>query len=127
MNQARILVVDGEPTARSILARALVSEGLEVHTASGAAEALDKVDEVAPDIVLSDIELPGMSGLELLEALRVRHDEVVVILLNGQKWANAVEDAATADSATGEITRLISLIALQVESTRRRREQARAS
>jgi DNA-binding NtrC family response regulator len=125
--RARILVVDGKPGARSSLGRALEAEGLEVHTASSAVDALGKVDEVRPDIVLSDTILPEMSGLELWEALRARHGQLVVILMKGRTCAGAAADGATSARATAEITRVVALVALQVEAVERGRTRARPS
>jgi DNA-binding NtrC family response regulator len=123
MIPTRVLVVDEEPGVRAALARALASEGLEVHTASRALEALEKVDEVTPDIVLSDVKLPGMSGFELLQALRVRHDDLVVMLVNGDARAETV-DAEVAGQLTAEISRVVSLVAVKIRADRRRRVRA---
>jgi DNA-binding NtrC family response regulator len=120
MMPTRVLVVDDEPVALAALAGALMAEGLEVYTASRAVEALHKVDEVTPDIVLSDIKLPGMSGLDLQQALRVRHDDLVVMLVNGEARAETV-DAEVAHRLTSEISRLVGLLATQIEAGKRRR------
>jgi CheY-like chemotaxis protein len=109
MSPVRILVVDDEPAVRDALARALAGDGLEVHTASHAVEALEKADELAPDIVLSDVQMAGMSGVELLEALRVRHDDLPVLLMS-----SGVEE-------TIDVCSLAALIALQLEVLRQRR------
>ncbi len=80
----KILVVDDEASILNTLQILLKGEGFEVHTASTAAAGLDLMDDVAPDLVLSDIRMPGKSGLELLEEVRGRDGEVPVILMTAQ-------------------------------------------
>jgi two-component system response regulator AtoC len=72
MSEARVLVVDDEYLIRWTLQRNLSKEGYEVILAESGKEALAKVEEEAPDIVLLDIKMPGMDGYETLEgALRI--------------------------------------------------------
>jgi two-component system response regulator MprA len=126
MRPGRILVVHDEPAVRDSLAQSLAGEGLEVHTAAWAVEALEKADDVAPDIVLSDVQLPGMSGFELMQALRVRNDDVVVVLMGAEGDAS-VSTAAAPACVDGrrlepfDVPRLLAVIALQLESLRQRR------
>ena len=67
MSEARILVVDDEYLIRWTLQQNLAKEGYEVILAESGEEALVKVEEEAPDIVLLDIKMPGMDGYEVLE------------------------------------------------------------
>jgi DNA-binding NtrC family response regulator len=80
---ARILLVDDEPAARHGLAQALRQVGYEVESASDAFEALKLVDESPPDLTISDLMLPGMNGVDLLKAMRLRDQDAVVMLLSG--------------------------------------------
>lgn len=66
----RILLVDDEEDTRELLAAALTREGAEVVSAADAPAAVDAFDAFGPDVVVSDIGLPGMNGLELLRRLR---------------------------------------------------------
>ena len=66
---ATILVVDDEPLQRDILKTILDDEGYETHTAPSAEEALRIVKEVKPDVVLTDLRMEGMDGIELIENL----------------------------------------------------------
>ena len=75
--KGRILVVDDEPNARSALAELLREEGYAVETAADAFKALSKAEDFSPDVVLTDVKMPGMSGLELLDRLRAGNDDVV--------------------------------------------------
>jgi len=70
--QARILIVDDDPTIRAML-REWLSEQYQVATASSGAEALSMLDKESFDLVLSDINMPGMNGFETLKQIRARH------------------------------------------------------
>jgi two-component system, NtrC family, response regulator AtoC len=67
MSEVRILVVDDEYLIRWTLQQNLAKEGYEVILAESGGEALAKIEEEAPDIVLLDIKMPGMDGYEVLE------------------------------------------------------------
>ncbi len=79
----RVLVVDDEPTIRDILVDFLGMEGFVVVATATAEEALDRLDEVRPEVVLLDLEMPGMNGLELLEQLHLRRPEALPIMMTG--------------------------------------------
>ena len=66
MNQARILVVDDEKNAREGLARALVRDDVEVATAADGLAAYDKILSWPPDLVIADIRMPKLDGMQLL-------------------------------------------------------------
>lgn len=70
--QAHILVVDDDPDILSALKKRLLWMGHEVSTAEDGEQALKRVTEDQPDLMLLDIELPGFSGLDLLKQLRDR-------------------------------------------------------
>jgi DNA-binding NtrC family response regulator len=80
----RILVVDDDPGTQRSLAHALELEGYAAVTAGSAAEALSRLQSDAVQAVLSDVVMPGVSGLELLQSLRERAPELPVILMSGQ-------------------------------------------
>ena len=66
----RILVVDDEANARTALAELLRDEGFEVETAADAFKALGKYEAFAPHVVVTDLKMPGMDGIELVKKLR---------------------------------------------------------
>ena len=70
--QAHILVVDDDPDILSALKKRLLWMGHEVSTAEDGEQALKRVTEDQPDLMLLDIELPGFTGLDLLKQLRDR-------------------------------------------------------
>jgi DNA-binding NtrC family response regulator len=80
----RILIVDDDPGTLQSLARAFALEGYTALTASSAARALERLDEEPVDAILSDVVMPEMDGLALLEKLRERAPDVPVILMSGQ-------------------------------------------
>ncbi|MEJ2007009.1 MAG: sigma-54 dependent transcriptional regulator [Acidobacteriota bacterium] len=66
---AVVLVVDDEPLQRDILKTILDGEGYETHTASSAEEALETIKQFRPDVLLTDLKMEGMDGVELIEAI----------------------------------------------------------
>jgi DNA-binding NtrC family response regulator len=77
----RILVVDDEANARSALAELLRDEGLEVETAADAFKALGKLAAFTPHVVITDLKMPGMDGIELVKKLRAMDDAPAVIVM----------------------------------------------
>jgi two-component system response regulator HydG len=80
----RVLVVDDESAILHTLQILLRGEGFEVAVARSGREALERFADFGPDVVLTDIRMPGMDGLELLAALRRENPEVPVILMTAQ-------------------------------------------
>ncbi|MBA2078755.1 MAG: DNA-binding response regulator [Rhodanobacter sp. 68-29] len=81
MNTKRILVVDNEAKMRRILELSLRNMGHEVLQAGEGEEALRLLERESCDLVLTDLRMPRMDGIELLKALRARGDDVPVIML----------------------------------------------
>jgi DNA-binding NtrC family response regulator len=79
--RGKILVVDDDVSTRSSLADFLRSEGYEVETAADGFKALPKLDELAPDLVLTDLQMPGLDGLGLLDkALQAEFEPAVIVM-----------------------------------------------
>jgi DNA-binding response OmpR family regulator len=76
----RVLVVDDEPPIRTVLRGYLEAEGFKVYEASDGEAALASVRADPPDLVLLDIMLPGMDGLEVLRRLRAFTDTFVILV-----------------------------------------------
>jgi len=89
---SRILVVDADANDRELLARRLERHGFAVDTARNGIEALRKIEAAEPDLVLLEILMPGMGGLEVLERVRRTHSrlELPIIL------ATSLDDSADA-------------------------------
>jgi len=91
--QVRILVVDDEEPVRNLLRRILGEAGYNVDTAATGQEALDKVSQLNAGVVLLDIKMPGMSGMEVLQQITTTWPETCVVM------ATAAGDAQTAVEA----------------------------
>ena len=79
----RVLVVDDEESLRNVVRKTLESEGLSVVTAADAETALMLVRASPPSLVIADVFLPEMSGIELLEEIRREVPRVPVVLMSG--------------------------------------------
>ena len=90
--QPLVLVADDEPRITKLVSIALAAEGFRVICANGGEDALNKAEEVRPDIVVLDIVMPGLDGIEVMRRLRER-SPVPVILLSAR--------TSTADKAKG--------------------------
>ena len=71
----RVLLVEDDPDAREVTAAGLTKVGFEVHAVSGAIRALELLDVWVPDVIVSDIGMPGMDGYEFVKLLRARPTE----------------------------------------------------
>jgi DNA-binding NtrC family response regulator len=81
---SRILVVDDEQGITDTLDILLRAEGFDVTVANTGRDALDRWEELRPDVVLSDIRMPGITGIDLLTAVRERDPDLPVILMTAQ-------------------------------------------
>ncbi len=81
--EATILVVDDEERITRSLAGILSDEGYRVQVASSGVEALKKVDDDLPDLVLLDIWMPGLDGMEVLQKLKEKYPNLQVIIISG--------------------------------------------
>jgi len=79
---ARILIVDDEQSIRSSLAKLLEYQGYETLQAEDGFEALSLVEERPPDLVLLDIKMPRMDGLEVLQKIRETHEDLAVVMIS---------------------------------------------
>ncbi len=79
----RVLVVDDEVSVRLVLQRILEEAGYGVVTAANGQEALDKMSQLNVGVVLLDIKMPGMSGMEVLQQITTNWPETCVIMVTG--------------------------------------------
>lgn len=86
MNSARILIVDDEPQITRVLRRALSSKGYEVQAASEGEEALTVFNQWKPNLIISDLSMSGMGGLELCRRIRsVSQVPIIVLSVKGEE------------------------------------------
>ena len=128
-----MLVVDDEVNARTALTELLRDEGYEVEMAADAFKALGKVESFAPEIVVTDLKMPGMDGIELVKKLRSGDDPVAVVVMTAfgavQTAVNAMR-AGAADYLTKPLnfSELVVVIdrVLETEHLRKETRQLRA-
>jgi len=94
-----VLVVDDEPTLTDLMSMALRYEGCEVRTAGDGWSAVRSARETRPDVVVLDVMLPDMDGLEVLRRLRADTPDVPVLFLTAK---DAVEDRLAGLTAGGD-------------------------
>src|SRR4051812_6374486 len=82
-NRVRVLVVDDDAGVRDVLRAVLVEEHYDVFVADSAESALEVARDLAPDIVISDMKMPGHDGVWLLEALQRDYPDIGVVMLTG--------------------------------------------
>jgi two-component system response regulator MprA len=82
--KAHILIVDDDPRITNLLRRVLAYEGYSVTTATTGQEALNRVLERPPDLIILDIMLPGLNGLEVAQRLRVAGDSIPILMLTAR-------------------------------------------
>ena len=82
--KAHILIVDDDPRITDLLRRVLAYEGYSVASAASGSEALNRSLERPPDLVVLDIMLPGLDGLEVAQRLRAAGDNVPILMLTAR-------------------------------------------
>ena len=105
-NEGRVLVVDDEPQGRAAVAALLGDAGYDVETAADGFKALGKYDEHSPHVVITDLKMPGMDGIELMKKIREKDDAAAVVLTTGfadVRTAVAAMRAGAADYLTKPI------------------------
>ena len=78
----KILVVDDDDTSRTLVAKALEFEGYQVHQAENGQTGVNVIADWGPHLVLLDVNMPGLNGLETLAKLRVRDEYVSVMFVS---------------------------------------------
>jgi len=124
-----ILIVDDELEVSSLLAAVLCGRGFRAHGVTSAEECLDLLRRVAVDVVVTDIQMPRCSGLELCRVLHDQYPHVVSLVLTGQ--VSAEMSAAALDAgAYGFIKKPVTvdaLAAIVVRALARRERSAIAA
>jgi DNA-binding NtrC family response regulator len=92
-------VVDDEVNARTALAELLRDEGYDVETAADAFKALGKYESFAPHVVVTDLKMPGMDGIELVKKIRAGEDPAAVVVMTAFGAVATAVDAMRAGAA----------------------------
>jgi DNA-binding response OmpR family regulator len=86
VSDPRVLVVDDEPMVRDVLARYLAKDGFDVRLAEDGAQALDRFSEEPPDLVVLDLMLPVVDGLEVFRRMRAGgHTPIIMLTAKGEE------------------------------------------
>ncbi len=93
MEKAKILVVDDEAVVREGVRRILEGELYSVESCASGRAALDLMQDKAFNMVITDLKMPGMSGLEVLKAIKVLQPEIPVIIITGYSTVDTAVDA----------------------------------
>ena len=94
----QILVVDDEPSIRESLALLLSLAGYEVATAEDGFDALLQIKRSLPDVIVSDLNMPQMSGFEFLSVVRRRFPQIPVVAMSGAYGGDGVPGGIIADA-----------------------------
>jgi DNA-binding response OmpR family regulator len=111
--EARILIADDEPSIRTSMSHALTEIGYSVRSADDGLTALLEINQEIPSILLSDLNMPGISGFELLSAVRRSFPSIKTIAMSGSFSGNEAPSGVVADafyqkgSSMGALLRII--------------------
>ena len=83
LNDISLLIVDDDPPVASSLRRLFRRAGFSIHVADCGTQALELLESVAPQVVISDYRMPDISGVDVLLAVRERNEETVCVLISG--------------------------------------------
>jgi CheY-like chemotaxis protein len=92
------LIVDDDPLIRALLSEVLIDIGFSVRSARDGFSALSEVRKEIPDMLLSDLNMPGMSGFELLSVVNRRFSSIRVIAMSATFCGDEVPSGVTADA-----------------------------
>ncbi len=91
--QIKLLVVDDEPDALELMEELFLRNGYKVSTASNGLEALHKIPEEEPDIIISDLVMPKMDGMKLLEVVHDKFSHIMMILMTANGTVETAVEA----------------------------------
>ena len=107
---AHILVVDDEPQITRVLRTTLSAQGYEIRTANSGETAIEIMKDFAPDLVITDLAMPNMNGIELCHRLReTSHVPILVLSVRGEERSkiealdSGADDYITKPFSTGEL------------------------
>ena len=104
----RILIVDDDPTIRMLVARVLrkQSDWEPCGEASNGAEAIQKVEELSPDVVIMDLGMPVMTGLQAARSIALNHPRLPMLMMSVQEVSNTLADEARHAGYRGAVTNI---------------------
>jgi DNA-binding response OmpR family regulator len=127
MSRGRILVVDNEPTMRQILRDFLTYIGYDVRTADDGLAAVELVQTTTPDLVLLDIAMPGLDGIETLRRIAAHRAALPVVMVTAYDDVHT-ESQGSVQAAADYVTKPFNLETLErVVATQIARYRGRAT
>jgi DNA-binding NtrC family response regulator len=96
MKRRKVLVIDDDASLRRVMEMQLEEIGCDVLAAASGKEALGVLEEVTPDLVITDLRIPGMSGMDILKSLRKDHPELTVIMVTAYGTVRTAVEAMKA-------------------------------
>src|SRR5271166_3476130 len=96
-SKPQILVVDDEPSIRETLGMLLLSVGYEVAMAENGVSAVSQLNRTVPDLIVTDLNMPEMSGIELISHVRSRYPSISIVAMSGDYQGDAVPAGLVAD------------------------------
>ena len=96
-SRAQILLVDDDPSIREALGVLLMSAGYDVATADNGVSAIFHLNRTVPDLLVTDLNMPLMSGVELISHVRSQHPSVPIVAMSGNYQGDAVPASVIAD------------------------------
>ncbi|WP_046494868.1 response regulator [Syntrophomonas zehnderi] len=92
----KILIVDDQKGVRRLLEELFKKEGWEVNMAMDGKDAIEKVEEKQPDIILMDVKMPNMNGLEASQVILEKHGNIPIIMMTAYGEIEVVKKALDA-------------------------------
>ena len=96
--QSTVLLVEDDSDLRMAFCALLAQNGYRVRTAWDGLSALHERDTVLPDVVVSDLQMPRMSGFELLSTIRLQYPQIPLIAMSGVFSTNLISEGVVADA-----------------------------
>ncbi len=107
---ATLLIVDDEPAIRASISQVLTEVGYRVRSAEDGFSALREIRNEVPELLLSDLNMPGMSGFELLSVVRRRFPAIRTIAMSGAFCGNEVPSGVAADKFYQKGSSIVALL-----------------
>jgi len=93
MNTATIMIIDDETVIREGLRRILEGEGYTTELCASGCAAMDKIQNIDVDLIITDLKMPGMSGIDVLKSIRILQPDIPVIMITGYSTVDTAVDA----------------------------------
>jgi len=97
-SRGRLLIVDDEPSVREIISLIMEEEGYDILTAKDGFDALNQLVEPLPNLIISDLNMPRMSGFEFLAVVRQKFPNLPVLAMSGEFQGNELPAGVLADA-----------------------------